>query len=112
MALSGTILRTTAMPRGKAHRWCSQVDIVTTFRIVGHEIRRRLHDASQAGITAAEAHELAGRIKEQRDLVHQIAGPRNAKHVRRLLRLNRSFQRRLVALAERCSIDPRMFHFR
>jgi len=79
--------------------------VLTAFHIVGQEIRLKCQRFAAQGLSLGEACELARRIKDQRDLVHQIADRRNARHVRRLLRLNRLLRLRFLAIVERAGLD-------
>jgi hypothetical protein len=79
--------------------------VLTAFRIVGQEIRLKCQRFAVQGLSLGEACNLARRIKDQRDLVHQIADRRNAEHVRRLLRLNRLLRLRFLAIVDRAGLD-------
>ena len=90
---------------GRTLGWCSRADVLMAFRIVGQEIRLKCHRYAAQGLSLGEACDLARRIKDQRDLVHQIADRRNAQHVRRLLRLNRLLRMRFLAIVQRARLD-------
>ena len=85
--------------------WVSRADVITAFRIVGQEIRLKCRRFAAEGLTLADACDLARRIKDQRDLVHQIADRRSARHARRLLRLNPRLRMRFLKLVEQHGID-------
>jgi hypothetical protein len=93
-------------------RWCSRTDVLNAFRIVGREIRTRCQRYFKEGITQAEACELARRIKDQRDLVRQLADRRNIKHARRLMRLNRRLQKRLIGIVAQAGLDKDILIFK
>ncbi len=100
--------RQDALPRrnwGRTLGWCSRADVLTAFRIVGQEIRLKCHRFAAQGLSLGEACDLARRIKDQRDLVHQIADRRNAEHVRRLLRLNRLLRLRFLTIVQRAGLE-------
>jgi len=86
--------------------WCSRADVLAAFKVVGEEIRNKCRRFRRQGLTQAEAGELARRIRDQRDLIRQLADRRNAKHTRRLIRLNRRLRKRFLALVERAGLDP------
>ncbi len=92
--------------------WCSRVDVLEAFQVVGREIRNKCHRYAETGLTQGEAFELAGRIKEQRDLIRQVADRRNIKHARRLVRLNSRLRRRVIAIAERAGLDKDVLIFK
>ena len=60
----------------------------------------------------AQACELARRIKDQRELVRQLAGRRNIKHARRLMRLNRRLRKRLIGIVEQAGLDKEILIFK
>ena len=109
---------------------CRAEDVLIAFRVVGHEIRakyRRLGDtvsaqaavpsqaavSSQAAVpTQGDVCRLALRIKDQRDLIRQLSGRHNRKHVRRLVRLNRKHRRRLEELVDKTGLDPSVLIFK
>jgi hypothetical protein len=93
-------------------RWFSRIDVLTAFRIVGQEVRAKCRRYVREGITLAQASELARRIKDQRELVRQLAGRRNIKHARRLMRLNRRLQRRLLGIVERGGVNKDVLVFK
>ncbi len=91
---------------------CSRVDVLEAFQIVGREIRNKCHRYSETGLTLGEASELAGRIKEQRELIRQLADRRNSKHARRLVRLNNRLRKRVIAVVERAGLDKDVLIFK
>jgi uncharacterized protein YoaH (UPF0181 family) len=100
--------RQDGLPRrnwGRTLGWCSRADVLTAFHIVGQEIRLKCQRFAAQGLSLGEACDLARRIKDQRDLVHQIADRRNAEHVRRLLRLNRLLRLRFLTIVQRAGLD-------
>lgn len=92
-------------PRGAAFGWCSREDVVEAFRIVGQEIRARFHRHSGGRLTQAEACELALRLREQRELIRQLATRRHYRHARHLMKLNRRQRQRLVEMARQSGLD-------
>jgi hypothetical protein len=90
----------------KRGRRCGVLDVILAFKVVGEEIRARCKRLAAEGASQAEICELARRVKEQRDLVRQVTGRGNLKHVRRLLKQNRQLRLKLVALAERARLSP------
>ncbi|NUQ63496.1 MAG: hypothetical protein HUU20_13540 [Pirellulales bacterium] len=86
-------------------RWCSQADVLTAFQIVGREIRNKCRRFDGEGLSQADASELAGRIREQRELVRQLIDSRDGRRVRHLLKLNRKLRRRLLELAEKNGLE-------
>jgi hypothetical protein len=90
---------------GRTLGWLSRADVLAAFHIVGQEIRLKCRRFAAQGLSLAEACDLAQRIKDQRDLVHQIADRRSARHVRRLLRLNRLLRERFLAIVDRAGLD-------
>jgi len=91
---------------------CSPVDVLSAFRIVGQEIRNKCHRYAKTGLTQREAYELAGRIREQRELIRQLTDRRNIKHARRLMRLNSRLRKRLVSIVERAGLNKDVLIFR
>jgi len=92
--------------------WCSRVDVLEAFQVVGREIRNKYHRYRETGLTQGEAFELAGRIKEQRELIRQLADRRHIKHARRLVRLNSRLRRRAIAVVERAGLDKDLLIFK
>jgi hypothetical protein len=86
--------------------------VLNAFRVVGQEIRNKCRRYDREGITQADACELARRIKDQRELVRQLADRRNLQHARRLLRLNRRLQKRLIGIVERAGLDKDVLVFK
>jgi hypothetical protein len=89
-------------------RRCSKKDIIEAFRIVGYEIRMKLRRLTPECFTQAEACMLALRIRDQRELVRQMADRRDFKHVRRLLRLNGRYRRDLLARVETAGLEAKV----
>ncbi len=85
--------------------WCSPIDVLEAFRIVGPEIRTKCRRCGVSGMTQREACELAGRIREQRELIRQLTERRNFTHARRLLRLNSRLRKRFLAIVEQAGLD-------
>jgi len=92
--------------------WCSKADVLTAFRIVGQEIRTKCRRFAAEGFTQGDACRLARRIKDQRDLIRQVADRRSFKHARRLMRLNRALRRRLVRLVEQAGLSASVLIFK
>jgi hypothetical protein len=84
---------------------CSKKDVLEAFRIVGHEIRTKLKRFAPGPLTQADACQLALRIRDQRELVRQMAERRDSKHVRRLLRLNKKYREKLLEQARTAGLD-------
>lgn len=82
------------------------------FRAVSQEIRAKYERLSPETLTLAEACQLARRIKDQRDLVRQIADRRNREHARRLLRLNRKQREKLLGLVKAAGLDASVLIFK
>jgi hypothetical protein len=80
--------------------------VLGAFRVVGQEIRNRCRRYAATGLTQREAHELAGRIKEQRELIRQLTDRRNLKHARRLMRLNARLRKRFLAIVRQAGLNP------
>ena len=93
-------------------RWCSRIDVLTAFRIVAQEIRSKCRRYAKEGITQAQACELARRIKDQRELVRQLADRRNIRHARRLMRLNRRLQKRLIGIVKQAGLEKDILIFK
>jgi hypothetical protein len=96
----------------KAFGWCSREDVLIAFRAVSQEIRAKHGRLDPESLTLAEACQLARRIKDQRDLVHQMSARRSWKHVRRLVRLNRKHRERLLELARQAGLDTSVLNFK
>ena len=92
--------------------WCNRVDVLEAFQVVSREIRNKCHRYTETGLTQGEAYELAGRIKEQRELIRQLADRRNIEHARRLIRLNSRLRRRVIAVVERASLNKDVLIFK
>jgi hypothetical protein len=99
-------------PWPRAFGWCSKADVLIAFRAVGQEIRTKCQRLDSESLTLGEACQLARRIKDQRDLIHQISDRRSRKHVRRLMRLNRKQKERLLQLAEQAGLDTSVLIFK
>jgi hypothetical protein len=91
---------------------CSKMDVLAAFRIVGHEIRAKLDRFAAGNASQAGACQLALRIRDQRELVRQMADRRDSKHVRRLLGLNARHRQHLVDLVEKAGLDKSILVFR
>ena len=92
--------------------WCSKADVLVAFKIVGEEIRAKCQRFAADGFTLGDACQLASRVKEQRELIRQFAGRRNARHARRLVRLNRSLRDRLVQLVRNAGLQTSVLIFK
>jgi len=92
--------------------WCSRSDVVAAFRVVSQEIRLKLQRLDAENLTLADACQIARRVKEQRDLIRQIADRRNRKHARRLLRLNRKHRDRLLRIVREAGLDASALLFK
>ena len=92
--------------------WFSKAYVVLAFRAVRQEIRVRFQRLDGETLTLAEACHLARRIKDQRDLIRQVADSRNRKHARRLMRLIKKQRRKLLELAEKAGLDTSVLLFR
>ena len=82
------------------------------FRAVSQEIRAKCGRLDPKTLTLADACQIARRIKDQRDLIHQIADRRNRRHVWRLMRLNRKQRDRLLSLMRRAGLDTTALIFK
>ena len=89
----------------RAFGWCSREDVLIAFRAVSQEIRAKHRRLDPETLTLAEACQLARRIKDQRDLVHQMSARRSWKHVRRLIRLNGKHREKLLELTRQAGLD-------
>lgn len=92
--------------------WCSKADVLTAFKVVGEEIRAKCQQFASQGFTLGEACQLATRIKEQRDLIRQVADRRNVRHARRLMRLNRALRNRLIHLMDKAGFQSSVLIFK
>jgi hypothetical protein len=92
--------------------WCTREDVLIAFRAVGQEIRARCQRVGPGKLTLGEACQLARRIKDQRELIHQISDRRSRKHVRRLVRLNRRHREKVLRLAEEAGLDSQVLIFK
>jgi hypothetical protein len=110
MARAGDELRRNWRPRRIG--WCSRKDVLEAFRIVGYEIRAKLKRLTPDTLTQAEACRLALRIRDQRELVRQMADRRDSKHVRRLLRLNARYRRRLIERVRNAGLETKILVFK
>jgi hypothetical protein len=99
-------------PKVSRLRWCTRADVLDAFRVVGQEIRTKCRRYAETGITQAEACEVARRIRDQRELIRQLADRRNNKHARRLLRLNKRLRERLLTLIERAGLEKDVLIFK
>ncbi len=88
--------------------WIGTADVVAAFRIVGQEIRNKCRRFASNGLTQADAFELAQRIKEQRELIRQVAQKRHAKHARCLMRLNTRLRKRFLSIAEKAGLNTKL----
>lgn len=91
---------------------CSRTDVLAAFRIVGQEIRNKCRRYDRQGLTQQEAYELAGRVKEQRELIRQLTGRRDLKHARRLARLNSRLRRRVVKVVQQAGLNADVLTFK
>ena len=87
-------------PRTNRLLWCSRAEVLSAFRIVGQEIRNKCRRYAKTGLTQREAFELAGRIREQRELIRQLTDRRSTERARRLVRLNTRLRRRAIASSD------------
>jgi hypothetical protein len=99
-------------PQKRSLRYCREEDVLVAFMAVSTEIRTKCGRLSLRGITLPEAYEVAGRIKEQRDLLHQIAGNMTRRELKRLLGLNRKFRKRLTMIAANADINASVMTLR
>jgi hypothetical protein len=98
--------------RKRSLRYCRKEDVLLAFMAVGVEVRTKCGRLSHRGITLPEACEVAGRIKEQRDLLHQIVGNLTRAELKRLLGLNRKFRRRLTMIAAAAHLNSSVMTLR
>ncbi len=98
--------------RPRLFGWCSKSDVVATFRVVNQEIRLKFDRLDAHSLTLADACQLARRVKDQRDLVRQVADRRNRRHARRLLRLNRKHRDRLLRIVQEAGLDASSLLFK
>ncbi len=92
--------------------WYSKADVLLAFKIVGEEIRTKCQRFAASGFTQGDACLLAQRIKEQRDLIRQVADRRHARHARRLMRLNRTLRNRLIQMAQEAHLETSVLIFK
>ena len=92
-------------------QWATRIDVIRAFRAVDQEIRLRNRRLASLGFALSEACDLARRIKDQRDLVHQLMDRRNRRHGRRLLKLNRRHRERLLAIVREAGLDTSVLVF-
>ena len=100
------------LPRGNRLFRCSRGDVLGAFRIVGQEIRSKCRRYGDTGLTQQEAYELAGRVKEQRELIRQLTDRRSLRHARRLMRLNGRLRRRVVDVVRRAGLSTEVLTFK
>lgn len=92
--------------------WCTTKDVLIAFSAVNREIRAKYQRLDVETLTLAEACQLARRIKDQRDLIHQLSDRRRWKHVRLLVRLNAKQRDKLIELARRAGLDTGVLVFK
>lgn len=92
--------------------WYNRADVLMAFKIVGEEIRTKCQRFAANGFTQGEACQLASRIKEQRELIRQLARRRNVAHARRLMRLNRALRNRLIRVARQAGLETSVLIFK
>jgi hypothetical protein len=100
------------LPRANPLFRCSRADVLDAFRIVGQEIRSKCRRYGELGLTQQEAYELAGRVKEQRELIRQLTDRRSLRHARRLMRLNGRLRRRVVDNVRRAGQNTEVLTFK
>ena len=105
-----SLARFGSLPR--AFGWCSKEDVLIAFRAVSQEIRAKQRRLDPETLTLAEACQLAARIKDQRDLVHQMSARRSWEHVRRLIRLNGKHREKLLEIARQAGLDTSVLIFK
>jgi hypothetical protein len=98
--------------QNRSLRYCRKEDVLVAFMAVSTEIRTKCGRLSLRGTTLPEACEVAGRIKEQRDLLHQIVGNLTRRELKRLLGLNRKFRRRLTMIAAAANLNASVMTLR
>jgi len=98
--------------RANPFHWCSRADVLGAFRIVGQEIRNKCRRYRQNGLSQQEAYELAGRVKEQRELIRQLTGRRDQRHARRLTRLNTRLRQRVINLVQQAGLNAEVLTFK
>lgn len=98
--------------RPRLFGWCSRSDVVAAFRVVNQEIRLKFERLNAQSLTLADACQLARRVKDQRDLIRQLADSRNRRHARRLLRLNRQHRERLLRIVQEAGLDASALLFK
>ena len=99
-------------PRANRLFRCSSADVLSAFRVVGQEIRSKCHRYARTGLTQREAYELAGRIKEQRELIRQLTDRRNVQRARHLVRLNGRLRKHAIGVIERAGLDTDVLIFK
>jgi hypothetical protein len=88
-------------------------DVLAAYRVVSQEIRGKLRRfAASDTLTQADACNLALRLRDQRELIRQLANRRNYQHARRLMRLNRRQRRKLVKLVKDAGLDAKVLILR
>lgn len=92
--------------------WFNKADVLVAFKIVGEEIRTKCQRFAVEGFTQGDACLLASRIKEQRDLIRQVADRRHAEHARRLMRLNRALRNRLTRMVRQAGLETSVLLFK
>ena len=95
-----------------AFGWCTTKDVLIAFSAVNREIRAKFQRLDSETLTLAEACQLARRIKDQRDLIHQLSDRRSWKHVRRLIGLNIKQRDKLLELARQAGLDTGVLIFK
>ncbi len=91
---------------------CSRRDVLGAFRVVGREVRNKCRRYGKLGLTQQEAYELAGRVREQRELIRQLSDRGGFQHVRRLVRINTHLRRRVVDMVRRAGLDAQFLAFK
>ncbi len=79
---------------------------------MNQEIRLTYKRLDPRTLTLVDAYQFARRIKDQRDLIRQIADRRNRRHARRLLRLNKKHRQRLLRMVQEAGLDPSLLPFK
>jgi hypothetical protein len=83
----------------------SPFDVLVAFRVVGQEVRNKCHRYAKTGLTQQEACELAGRLREQRELIRQLLDRRRIPHARRLMRLHSRLRKQFISMVERAGLN-------
>lgn len=86
-------------------RSCQQEDVLLAFMAVVKEVRSRIQHFGRRAMTQREACELAGRIKEQRNLLRQIVSETQREKIKRLLYINRRLRNKVVTIAQAANLD-------